>query len=104
MSVWFSVWAALALVVACAWLVRYARIRRVLRERCLLSSRSASGALPDPPKVSIIVAAKDEERAIETCVKGLLEQDYPNFELIAVDDRSQDQTPSHGGSERPRRR
>lgn len=44
------------------------------------------------PLVSIIVPAKDEEYNIGTCLKLLLNQDYPNFEIIVVDDRSTDKT------------
>lgn len=44
------------------------------------------------PLVSIIVPARNEEINIERCVKSLLEQDYENFEVIAVDDGSTDDT------------
>lgn len=45
------------------------------------------------PKVSIIVPARNEEKNIEECVRSLLRQDYPNFELIVVNDDSTDRTP-----------
>ncbi len=49
--------------------------------------------LPDPaPKVSILVPARNEEKIIEECLRSLLAQDYPNFEIIAVDDDSSDRT------------
>src|SRR5881397_912343 len=44
------------------------------------------------PKVSVIVAARDEERHIQSAVEALLVQSYPNYELIVVDDRSSDRT------------
>jgi len=40
----------------------------------------------------MLVPAKDEEENIENCIKSLLAQDYPNFEIIAIDDRSKDRT------------
>ena len=49
--------------------------------------------LPDPaPRVSVIVPARNEEKNISRCLKSLLEQDYPNLEIIVVDDRSTDRT------------
>jgi cellulose synthase/poly-beta-1,6-N-acetylglucosamine synthase-like glycosyltransferase len=44
------------------------------------------------PKVSIILPARNEERFIEKCISSLLEQDYKNYEIIAIDDRSDDNT------------
>ena len=46
------------------------------------------------PRVSVVVAAKDEENNIERCVVSLLAQDYPGFQIIVVDDRSEDRTPA----------
>jgi chlorobactene glucosyltransferase len=43
-------------------------------------------------KISIIVPARNESRNIRRCMEGLLDQDYPNFEIIVVDDRSDDDT------------
>src|SRR5512138_3741239 len=44
------------------------------------------------PTVSLVLAARDEERAIEQAVRSLLAQRYPALELVAVDDRSSDAT------------
>lgn len=44
------------------------------------------------PFLSIIVPARNEERQIETCVRSLLAQRYPDFEVVVVDDRSSDRT------------
>lgn len=93
MSVWFTLWLTLAGMAGIVWLIRFANIGRILRERQILSSRSYLGPPADAPKVSIIVAAKDEQKNIETSVRGLLDQDYPVYELIVVDDRSRDRTP-----------
>jgi glycosyltransferase involved in cell wall biosynthesis len=44
------------------------------------------------PRVSIIVPARNEERDIELSLTRLLELDYDNYEVIAVNDRSTDRT------------
>ena len=44
------------------------------------------------PLLSIVVPARNEERAIEAAVRSLLAQDYPRFEVIVVEDRSTDRT------------
>jgi glycosyltransferase involved in cell wall biosynthesis len=44
------------------------------------------------PRVSIIVPARNEEADIEQSLARLLELDYDNYEVIAVNDRSTDRT------------
>jgi len=44
------------------------------------------------PKVSIILPARNEEDFIEKCLSSLLDQDYENYEIIAIDDHSEDKT------------
>ena len=44
------------------------------------------------PLISVCVPARNEERNIRTCVESILGQDYPNFEVIVLDDRSTDGT------------
>jgi cellulose synthase/poly-beta-1,6-N-acetylglucosamine synthase-like glycosyltransferase len=44
------------------------------------------------PRVSIIVPARNEERDIEASLARLLQLDYGNYEVIAVNDRSTDRT------------
>lgn len=59
------------------------------------SLRRQSDRLPDPalwPRVSVVVPARDEGHKIEAGLKSLLASDYPDFEIIAIDDRSRDQT------------
>jgi len=47
----------------------------------------------DPqPRVTVVVPAKDEGAEIRRCIETVLGQDYPSFNLVAVDDRSADQT------------
>ena len=54
-----------------------------------------AGGLPDPdhwPKVSVVVAARNEAERIEACLESLRASDYPDLELILVNDRSEDDT------------
>ncbi len=44
------------------------------------------------PKVTVVVPCKDEAEHISECVKSVLNQDWPDLELIVVNDRSTDQT------------
>src|SRR6266567_75313 len=43
-------------------------------------------------RVSILFAARDEEEKLPAALATLMEIDYPNLEVIAVDDRSKDAT------------
>ncbi|CAH1000854.1 hypothetical protein LEM8419_01918 [Neolewinella maritima] len=50
-------------------------------------------ALPGPidfPPVSVIVCFRNEATHLEASLRGILSQNYPNFELVAVDDQSTD--------------
>jgi chlorobactene glucosyltransferase len=58
----------------------------------------ASAELPsDCPLISVIVPAHNEEAEIRACLDSVLEQDYPHYEIIVVNDRSVDQTASIAG-------
>ena len=75
----------LVVVFVCTALLAYTgRLIRFLRD------------LPVPggplPKVSIIVPARNEERNIAEALKSLLALDYPDYELMVVNDRSTDRT------------
>ena len=56
--------------------------------------RRARRHTPPPrfPRVSILIPARNEESNIERCVTSLLAQDYPDFELLTLDDESNDRT------------
>ena len=46
----------------------------------------------ETPRVSVIVAARDEAAAISPAIESLLALDWPDLEVVAVDDRSGDGT------------
>jgi glycosyltransferase involved in cell wall biosynthesis len=51
-------------------------------------------AMKDCPKISVIFAARDEEEKLADALRTMLALDYPDLEIIAVDDRSTDATAS----------
>ncbi|WHF52431.1 glycosyltransferase [Chryseobacterium gotjawalense] len=59
------------------------------KEKKLLSEFAG---MPDYPKASIIVPAYNEEVNAVRTLESLLSQDYPNIDIVFVDDGSKDQT------------
>lgn len=59
----------------------------------LATFRAPHGTVPTPaPKVSVLVPARNEALNIRACIESLVAQDYPHFELIVLDDHSEDET------------
>lgn len=65
----------------------------------LMANRLIVRLSPEPtdfdgvwPRVSVILAARDEERDLEQALRSVLSLDYPDLEIVAVDDRSTDST------------
>lgn len=65
----------------------------------LVSGHARLGQLADhapvsgaAPRVSIVVPALNEERHVESAVRSLLRLEYPDYELVVVNDRSTDRT------------
>ncbi len=52
----------------------------------------ARGRRDDAPRISVLVPARNEEASIASCLDALLTQDYPNLEIIVLDDDSTDGT------------
>ncbi len=85
------------------WGCRHVMIARHRRQSFSLTEEYPSGDAgagecaqtpedADPPLISVIVAAKDEQENIESCVRTMLSQDYGDFEMIVANDRSTDRT------------
>src|SRR5207253_1081618 len=49
-------------------------------------------ALPCYPRVSVVVCAYNAERTMEACLASLETLDYPDYEVIVVNDGSKDRT------------
>ena len=50
-------------------------------------------ALTSLPRVTVVVPARNEQRHLAAAMGSILALDYPDLEIIAVDDRSDDRTP-----------
>jgi len=46
----------------------------------------------EKPKVSIILPARNEEKFIGKCLDSLIKQDYDNYEIVTINDSSNDST------------
>lgn len=84
-----TVLAALTLAIWLAAVVELVYGRRRIGRLADIDPR----ALPAPaPRVSVVVAARDEELHIRGAMRSVLSLAYPALEIIAVDDRSTDRT------------
>lgn len=82
---------ALFALSALIWLGLWIRNVRDLRETPWL--RPGDGLPADAPSVSVLVPCRNEaSRILATSLRSLLAQRYPRFEVIAVNDRSTDDT------------
>jgi len=81
-----------AWLVACAWVTRVFGALRGLPTipNLLLPAYDTSPA--GCPRATVIVPARNEQANVGACLRSLLAQDYPHLRIIAVDDRSTDET------------
>lgn len=81
-AVTLMVWVAMTLVTLYSY-------RQVFRLERIGDARDGG---PPLPRLSVVVAARNEEAGVEQALASLLALDYPDYEVIFVDDRSQDRT------------
>jgi glycosyltransferase involved in cell wall biosynthesis len=65
-------------------------VLRARRSRSL--DEETSGVPENAPSVSLVIPARNESRNIGRCVQSALSSDYPELEIIVVDDHSTDDT------------
>lgn len=76
------------------WPIRHVVLGFIFRRLDILTPSSPRLAAADAPLVTAIIPAKDEEGTLAECLTSVCTQDYPNLEIIVVDDRSTDRTGS----------
>ena len=82
-------------VLAVAWLLKGGEALRGMRRlRDLCANPDGLAAIPESesPDLTVVVPARDEEAAIEACLRSLLASAGVRLQIIAVDDRSTDET------------
>ena len=84
-------WFSLELVF---WVVLGIGIVRMLMIFFLAQIRRGFQPVDDgrKPSVAVLIPAFNEEKVIASCINSVLQSDYENFEVIVVDDGSQDET------------
>jgi len=83
----------LLFIVQIYWYCRYiAAPARQLRREAKKATPDADGAQEDKPGVSVILCAHNEGFNLSHYLQALLSQDYPEYEVIVVDDGSEDDT------------
>jgi glycosyltransferase involved in cell wall biosynthesis len=85
---WIGVFATLACAGKLMELVYALRLMRFLGKET--SAGTALG--PRAPRLSLIVPALNEAETLEAAVQSMLRQDYPNLEILLINDRSTDAT------------
>ena len=83
-------WTAVAWVVVGAWVAVMLFVLRACRQRPVLRPLGDRMESVGLPRLSMVVAARNESDCIESCLRSLFRQDYPELEVVAVNDRSSD--------------
>jgi len=82
----------LAWLLAITWLWKAISATLGLRRVPDLTAPAFNLSPTGNPALTVIVPACNEQGAVRACLQSLLDQDYPNLHILAVDDRSTDRT------------
>jgi len=52
----------------------------------------SNSTIKDLPFISVLIPARNEEKVIKQCIESLINQQYPTYEIIVLDDNSTDET------------
>jgi GT2 family glycosyltransferase len=79
-------------VIALAWLAKLIEASRGSATIPNLLAAQYDSSPEGSPAIVVIVPARNEASDVAACLESLLKQDYPRVQIIAVDDRSTDDT------------
>ncbi len=83
---------AITTAISVTWFYFLAYMLKSFRQSPKLQQLAEADSLTVYPRVSVIIPARNEEKYVARCIDDLVKQDYPNFEIILVDDSSEDGT------------
>ena len=72
------------------WIIRHIVISWAISGMDFLSPESPRFQGDNPPLITAIIPAKDEEASLAGCLATVRDQTYPRLEIVVVDDRSTD--------------
>ncbi|MDP8263541.1 MAG: glycosyltransferase [Candidatus Ancaeobacter aquaticus] len=84
----------ISLVGIAIWIDRYLETHRSVAKDPKLNIDSYTQHSDSLPFISVLIPALNEEKNIGTCLSSLMNQQYPHFEVIVINDRSTDNTRS----------
>ncbi len=88
----YSLWTILCGTIALLWVVQGIRAARGMSRLPRVADITPLRDI-DCPSISVLFAARNEAEKLSSALSTLVAQDYPQYEVVAVDDRSQDATP-----------
>ncbi len=89
---WGLYFCALGACLIHAFFIRRMRLTTQIRQATDSDNRPLRDKQAAPPGVSVIVCARNEAARLDKLIPIILDQSYPHFELLVVDDHSSDNT------------
>jgi cellulose synthase/poly-beta-1,6-N-acetylglucosamine synthase-like glycosyltransferase len=86
----YDVLVSLTSLIAAGWLFLVLRKIRLGRQIPRLPDHDAPPL--KSPSVSVVIPARNEEQNISPTLRSIMAQDYPDFDIVVVDDSSEDRT------------
>lgn len=87
-----SFWDLVPWSIVALWLIYVTLLAVGIRKRQVLRATKPVTLRRGTPRVTLLVAARNEKACIERCLRSLVVQSYSNLEIIAINDRSTDET------------